>query len=201
MQNRKELIVRLSKFTVEQISDACDKLKLVDCIVTTSKSGIKPISSPKPIAGTAFTVAFHSNSCDKHAAIYKHNRHYLDEVPESSIVAIDCNSNNYFSVWGGLLSQFAYKHNIAGTVTNGCVRDPEEIKESSYPVFAAGVSPISSNGRYKVVAVKKPIKLGGIDVAYGDFMLASSSGVAVIKPKDIIKVLALAENKFIKEKK
>lgn len=99
-----------------------------------------------------------------------------------------------------LVSLYAKNKGISGTITNGEVRDVNELSDLSYPVFCSGKNTKNSNELYKVVELQKPIKLNGAIVNPGDYVLADDSGIAIIPRSMIDKVLLLAEQKQEDEK-
>ena len=72
------------------------------------------------------------------------------------------------------------KLELAGMIVDGCVRDAEEIRNSGFPIFAAGINP---NGPMKEGPgeINYPIQCGGQIVHPGDIIVADDDGVVVVR--------------------
>jgi 4-hydroxy-4-methyl-2-oxoglutarate aldolase len=184
---------RLKKVSVENVSDVFDSMKISQQIVNFSQSNIHPINTNRIICGLAFPVIL-ADTGDQREALYNNTRDFLDHVPHNNVIIIlNESSDNKYSTWGYLLSCFAEKKQISGTITTGCTRDIDDIRNHQYPVFSAGHTCIRGTGHYKLVGVQKTIKIDHVIINPGDYMIASSSGIAIIKPDQIEKVLECAE--------
>ena len=97
--------------------------------------------------------------------------------------------------WGELMSTVAKLNGAVGCICDSQVRDCVRIIEMGFPVYCAGISPLDSKGRARVMAYDVPIKCGNVVVQPGDLVFADYDGIVVI-PKDIEqKVLTLAQEK------
>jgi 4-hydroxy-4-methyl-2-oxoglutarate aldolase len=79
----------------------------------------------------------------------------------------------------------------AGCVTNGAVRDLEQVREMGFQYHAAGV--IVSHGQVKFHSVGQPVRLGRLEVRPGDLIHADLHGVVVIPFEIADEVPAAAE--------
>lgn len=101
--------------------------------------------------------------------------------------------------WGELMSTVAKRNGAAGCVCDSMVRDCRRIMEMRFPVFTAGIRPLDSKGRGKVMAFDVPIRCGGVLVRPRELVFADYDGVVVI-PLDVEdEVLRLAAEKVGKE--
>ena len=188
-----ERINRLKKLSVPQVSDSLKKLKIKGQII----SGISPLKNDMMVCGLAFTAVY-ANNHDPEPKLFESNRYMLDEAPRNKPLVIMIENKGtpgLASVWGFLVSLYAKNKGILGTITNGHIRDVKEIQDLHYPVFCTGKSCKNSNEFYKVIALQKSIQLNGVDVNPNDYVLADSSGIAIISRLMIDKVLLLAEEK------
>jgi regulator of RNase E activity RraA len=97
--------------------------------------------------------------------------------------------------WGELMSTVAQLNGAAGCICDSQVRDCVRIIEMGFPVYCAGISPLDSKGRARVMAYDVPIKCGNVLVNPGELVFADYDGIVVI-PKNIEqKVLTLAQEK------
>ena len=83
------------------------------------------------------------------------------------------------AVTGDLLMYVARNRGVAGFVTDGLVRDLEDLETVGLPVFALGVTP-NSPQRRGPGSVGLPIVCGGVTVASGDVVVGDRDGVVVV---------------------
>ncbi len=86
--------------------------------------------------------------------------------------------------WGELMSTVAKRNGAAGCVCDSQIRDCVRIIEMGFPVYYAGIRPLDSMGRAKVMAYDVPIRCGDVLVRPGELVFADYDGVVVI-PKDV----------------
>lgn len=80
---------------------------------------------------------------------------------------------------------------ITGFVTNGRVRDVNELRTLSYPVFASGLCVARSHMR--LVEVGRPVTVGGMTVEPGDIMHGDEHGVINVPAEAIPAIFDKAE--------
>jgi RraA family protein len=104
----------------------------------------------------------------------------LTLIKPGDVLVVDAGGNHSWALMGFLMFSTAMKLGVAGIVVDGCVRDVGEVKETGYPVFAAGTSP---NGPFKEGPgeINYPISCGGQVVNPGDMIVADDDGVVVMK--------------------
>ncbi len=73
----------------------------------------------------------------------------------------------------------ARNRGVAGFVTDGLVRDLEDLETVGLPVFAMGVTP-NSPQRRGPGSVGLPIVCGGVSIATGDIVVGDRDGVVVV---------------------
>jgi 4-hydroxy-4-methyl-2-oxoglutarate aldolase len=83
------------------------------------------------------------------------------------------------AVTGDLLIGVAKNRGAAGFVTDGLVRDLDDLESIGLPVFAMGVTP-NSPQRRGPGSVGLPVVCGGVLVASGDVVVGDRDGVVVI---------------------
>ena len=74
--------------------------------------------------------------------------------------------------WGELMSTVAQVRGAVGCVCDSQVRDISMIKAMRFPVFTAGIRPLDSLGRARVMAYDVPVRCGGVLVSPGDIVFA-----------------------------
>ena len=101
--------------------------------------------------------------------------------------------------WGELMSTLAKRNGSTGCICDGLIRDCRQIIEISYPIFYAGIRPLDSKGRGRVMAYDVPVRCGDVLVHPGELIFADFDGVVVV-PKDVEEqVLTMADDKMGKE--
>jgi 4-hydroxy-4-methyl-2-oxoglutarate aldolase len=93
------------------------------------------------------------------------------------------------SVAGDLLLGIAKNRGAAGFVTDGLVRDANDIEALGLPCYAMGTTP-NSPVRNGPGTVGLPIVCGNVRIASGDIIAGDRDGVVVIPRETIAVVLA-----------
>ena len=183
-----QLIEAFLQFDTPAVSDAMDRLGLKGGLL-----GIHAVVPGTRTCGTAFTV--HYVPC----GIHKDNvGDFIDDVKPGQVVVIDNNGRLDCTVWGDIMSLYASKKQIAGTVIDGVCRDVPVIRELHYPIFTKSTYMVTGKDRVYVDRVNEPVSISGVQVLPGDLILADDSGAVVIPQSRAEEVLAVA--KEIEEK-
>ena len=74
---------------------------------------------------------------------------------------------------------------IEGVVVNGAVRDIDEIREMTFPVFARAVVPITGKGRIATVSSNSPIEIDSVQIHPMNFEVGDSSGIVIVPQKRV----------------
>jgi 4-hydroxy-4-methyl-2-oxoglutarate aldolase len=101
--------------------------------------------------------------------------------------------------WGELMSTVAKRNGATGCICDSNIRDCRRIIAMKFPVFYAGIRPLDSLGRGKVMAYDVPVRCAGVLVHPGELVIADFDGVVVVPRALEAKVLALAYEKVTKE--
>jgi len=101
--------------------------------------------------------------------------------------------------WGELMSTVAKQNGAHGCVCDGLIRDCQKIIKMGFPVFHAGIRPVDSKGRGRVMAFDVPVRCGDILVHPGDLVFADFDGVVVVPKAVEAKVMQLSAEKVNKE--
>ena len=84
--------------------------------------------------------------------------------------------------WGEVNANIHRALGCVGAVTNGSVRDLDEVKEMGFHLFAGSVA--VSHAYNHIVDFGKAVRVGGLEVKPGDLIHADEHGVLLV-PKDI----------------
>lgn len=101
--------------------------------------------------------------------------------------------------WGELMSTAAKQNGAVGCVCDSQIRDCVKIIELGFPVYYAGIRPLDSKGRGRVIAYDVPVRCGEVLVHPGDLVLADFDGIVVIPAAVEDEVLDLARGRIGKE--
>lgn len=113
-----------------------------------------------------------------------------------SVLVLAANGFRGGAVTGGLLAAELKAAGCAGVVTDGFVRDAEELAETGLPVRAAGVIPLNGARRFRLVAWGAPVTMpapegGAVTVHPGDLVLGDGDGVVIIPQHTAPRILAM----------
>ena len=146
-------------------------------------SAIKPLRHDWRIAATAFVVV--GPACDNlwlHRAIYA--------APTGSVLVHACGADDEAGYWGGIMANAARARGLAGFVTEGGVRDSEELRRLDWPVFAANVCIQGTSKRPDGAgSIGQSVVMGGVPVQTGDLLVADADGVVIIARADAERVI------------
>ena len=106
------------------------------------------------------------------------------EIPEPRVVVMhDLDAPNPVgSFWGEVQSNIHSRLGCVGTVTDGGVRDIDEMQELEFHAFASGL--LVSHAYIHIVDVNVPVTVGGLKVSPGDIVMGDKHGVLTI-PSEI----------------
>ena len=172
------------------ISDAFDRLGIVGGVIT----GIRPVFSGAKVVGTAVTLRQVRTKMGE-AGLARHE-YVMEEIAKAGdVIVIDAGAVTEIATLGGNAAFGAKLRGIEGLITDGAIRDVEEIREMKFPVFASGFSPIRSSTRFETVSINETVQLGGTQVRPADIIVGDDEGIVSIPKEKVAEVLELAEKK------
>lgn len=133
---------------------------------------IKPIDPEGRFTGTALTAR--AGARDNLAAIAA-----LDLIMPGDVLVIAAQGFTGAAVLGDNMARIAKQRGAVAVVTDGAVRDADEIRAIGLPVFAAAVTPNSAypSGPGEVGL---PLSLGDVAIDTGDLVLGDADGVVIV---------------------
>lgn len=137
---------------------------------------IRPMCPGSRLAGLAYTIRILPGET---AAVLR----AIEEAPTGSVLVIDTGGDGESAVWGGTSSLASKVRGLAGCVTNGLVRDMDEIADIGVPVYAAGIT-VTGTIKNHPGWVGIPVSVGGQVIYPGDILVGDADGVVVI-PKSL----------------
>ena len=124
----------------------------------------------------------------------------IDALRENDVMVVASNNSTQAALWGELLSTAALKRGATGAIIDGLSRDIRQIEEMKFPVFTAGIRPISSKGRVVAIGYGCRIKCGGVYVEPGDLIMGDVDGVVVVPSSAIDEAVERAVERTKSEK-
>ena len=154
---------------------------------------IKPIHPGMKLCGTAVPVNTRpGDNLIVHKAIYV--------AQPGDILVVDTSSYVEAGFWGGIMTVASQQRGISGLVSDGAVRDTEEMIQMGFPVFSQSIS-IKATTKNCLGTINHPIQFGGVNIEPGDLIAGDADGVVVVARADVPAVLAKARQREDKEKR
>jgi len=123
----------------------------------------------------------------------------IDSLKPGDVIVHSTDYAGTNAPWGELMSTVAQRNGAAGCVCDSQVRDCVRIIELGFPVYYAGINPLDSKGRAKVMAYDVPVRCGEVLVHAGELVFADFDGIVVIPREVEQEMLRLAMEKVSKE--
>ena len=151
---------------------------------TLSKT-IRPLDISSKLSGQIYTVSGrYDESLEPHHTLLQWTG-LLSKAPENSVVI--CQPNDHtLAHMGELSAETMQLRKIRGYIVDGGCRDSEFISKIGFKVFCKYYTPIDVVGRWAPESFEKPIKIDGVIINSGDYVLADRDGVIII-PKELAK--------------
>jgi 4-hydroxy-4-methyl-2-oxoglutarate aldolase len=125
----------------------------------------------------------------------------MDSLKPGDVIIHSTDYGGTNAPWGELMSTIAKRNGAVGTVCDSQVRDCVRIIDMGFPVYYAGIRPLDSKGRARVMNFDVPVSCGEVLVHPGELVFADFDGIVVI-PRSVERdVLRLASEKVGKENK
>src|SRR5438067_10581030 len=168
-------------------SDALDECGIAGAVAA---STLRPTDPSARIVGRALTVlnrkAPEKRKVSGLADIEAHNLAEPGDVLVVQGVA-------GISSMGGVSASIGKRQGEIAAIVDGAVRDVDHSRRIGYPIWSAGVSPITGKWRIETMAVNEPVHIAGIEVKPGDLVLADECGVCFVPLARAAEVLAVAQ--------
>ncbi len=118
----------------------------------------------------------------------------LDLAAPGEVIVIDAGGELTNAIVGERMIRIAEKKGLSGIVVNGAIRDVAELRLSTVPVFAAGVT---HRGPYKngPGEINYPVAIDGMVICSGDIVVGDDDGLLCIPQQDALAVCVEAEQR------
>ncbi len=189
-----ERVARLEALDACAVSDAMDALGIAGTV-----DGLPRRSTRKRIAGRVQTLKL----CDTppQGGSRQHlGARSIGAASTTDIIVVEQRTGIACASWGGVLANAALRKGVRGVIAEGPVRDVDEYEEIGFPVFSRSTTATTARGRIYEESFNEAIRVGGIDVRPGDFVVADGSGVVFVPEAAADEIIAKAEYIVAKER-
>jgi 4-hydroxy-4-methyl-2-oxoglutarate aldolase len=122
----------------------------------------------------------------------------VTKAPRGSVLVVDVGRVTDRGYWGEVLTTAAEAAGLAGLVLDGGVRDVAALEAHRFPVFSSTVA-LTGATKDKPGTVGAPVRVGGVRVAAGDWVVADVDGVTFVPGAALADVLAAGREREAKE--
>lgn len=123
----------------------------------------------------------------------------MDSLRPGDVVVHSTDYAGTNAPWGELMSTIAQRNGAVGCVCDSQIRDCVRIVALGFPVYYAGIRPLDSQGRGRVMAYDVPVRCGEVLVQPGELVFADFDGIVVVPRAVEAETLRLASEKAGKE--
>ncbi len=186
-----EQLEELRRFDSPTICNALERFKLRPRSEGYLPPSIRSIFTyDKPFIGYASTAKFSTAApAEKPLSLEGYYRH-VQATPRPSISVIeDIDPVQVGALWGEVNVNVHMALGAVATVTNGGVRDLNEVRPLGFGYFASDIR--VSHSYIHLVEYACPVSIGGVTVKPGDLLFCDTQGIVTI-PNEIAHQLAAA---------
>lgn len=180
------LLDRLAALDTNTVSDALDFLNL-----SGATRGLMPLWNGPKIVGRASTVQLGPKQ-DAAPTVHLITP-AVERITTDDRVLVIAGGVDGISSWGDILANAAQRKGIRGSVIDGFSRDIRGSADIGYPVFGRGVTMISARNRLIQIDSAVKVRMAGVEVDEGDYVIADECGTVFVAAPVIEPVLDLAE--------
>jgi 4-hydroxy-4-methyl-2-oxoglutarate aldolase len=120
-------------------------------------------------------------------------------APPGSALLVDVGQVIDRGYWGEVLTTAAEAAGLAGLVIDGGVRDVAALERHGFPVFSSAIA-LTGASKDQPGTVGAAVRVGGVMVSLGDWVVGDVDGVAVIPINQLEQVLAAGRAREEKER-
>ena len=107
-------------------------------------------------------------------------RRAVEEIPEGHVLVMDCRRDATAASAGSILVTRLAIRGCAGVVTDGGLRDADEIAKLDMPSFCTRPSAPTNLTKHQALDLNVPIGCGGVAVFPGDIAVGDGDGVIIV---------------------
>ena len=118
----------------------------------------------------------------------------IDSALPGTVIVIAARGDVSAALWGGNMANRARQCGVRAVVTDGAVRDLDEMEEMEMAVFAGGTAAPQAPPRLVTLSIDQPVICGGVRVRPGDIIVGDCDGVVVVPQEKADAIAAKAES-------
>jgi regulator of RNase E activity RraA len=157
---------------------------------------LHPLNTGRRMVGRARTIRYLPNRKDLREKIYSQgpqlNYRSAEEARPGDVLVFDAGGETHSTISGAITTTRFLMRGGSGIVVDGCMRDVPDLTAMPISIYlrcghASSVSPILMSVDYQV-----PVRIGGVTIVPGDFLIGEDHGILVIPASIVSKVLQQA---------
>jgi 4-hydroxy-4-methyl-2-oxoglutarate aldolase len=125
---------------------------------------------------------------------------WIDEIQEGDFIVIDQSGMNV-GLMGSENTLACLRKGANGFVTNGGVRDTDEIILQNIPFWSRTIGQTMVQGRLQYESHNIPVLVGGVFIHPGDIVVADGDGVVVVPQRIALNVAQIASEEHERDRK
>jgi len=110
----------------------------------------------------------------------------IDQAEPGTVLFIDARGEGP-AVWGEEATKSCISRELAGVIVHGASRDTHGIRELDFPVFCSKIAPAAGDPK-GMGMIGVPLKIAGVDIRTGDWVVADDDGVVVIPHERAVEI-------------
>jgi 4-hydroxy-4-methyl-2-oxoglutarate aldolase len=114
----------------------------------------------------------------------------VGDKPEGKVVVLASNGYTQVSMGGGTKLSRLQNHGCAGVITDGRLRDFDQLAAYDFAAYCSGEATRWGGGEVTPFQANVPVVLSGVGVMPGQYVFADSSGAVVVPDGQIEDVIA-----------
>jgi 4-hydroxy-4-methyl-2-oxoglutarate aldolase len=119
-------------------------------------------------------------------------------APRGSVLVVDVGRVADRGYWGEVLTTAAEAAGLAGLVLDGGVRDVGALEAHGFPVFSSTIA-LTGASKDKPGTVGAPVRVGGVEVSVGHWVVADIDGVTFVPGAALDEVVGAGRTREQKE--
>lgn len=178
----------------------CDVLDGLGCRDRAMHQRLRPLDADRcVIVGRAKTFRWMDADYIDAADPYGMEIAAMDSLKPGDVAVHSTDPAGTNAPWGELMSTVAKHNGATGCICDSNIRDCRKIIALKFPVFYAGIRPLDSLGRGRVMAYDVPVRCGDVLVRPGELVFADFDGIVVVPRELEDEALTRAFDKVTKE--
>lgn len=172
------LAARLQKLYASIVYDALSAMGLPNQALPPE---IRPLAPGPTLAGPVWTMTGVRDPAVGRDESLRAWTGFLAAAPAGHVVVCQANDDT-IALMGELSAETLQSRGVLGYVVDGGTRDAALVEKLGFPVWCKFATPADIAGRWRVGAMGGAVRIGGVDIAAGDWLIADRDGV-VIAPR------------------